>query len=283
MGVIQAGFGRAVRRPAATAGYKGDPGPFTAPGYTLEETGERTTVKAVQHGDRRLEERRLREGDAMPGGPAGCTIERVAVERQEGGAVRITYSGSFATPPRDKLPSSSGPELVEETCEVDWSAVEKAIETHPRYRDLASGYLAVGTLVQAYFATAETGAREKILAEIEASEGEGKNLAVELLKLKLAGHDTYARYFPVARRTRVWKNQPSLGGPGTIETPLCPYVPGYAYMKTAHRAQRDAKGRWTTVEEWTGSEGVSNALYPVPRADYTEPDAPDLTYSAVVT
>lgn len=189
-------------------------------------------------------------GATMTGIDSSLTIATFDPERGPGGKGTITIV--LEGPAKNTENKTSDP-----TYEIEWTEVEKPIETHPRYKDVAENYMA---LVQAYFATTDTAERASIYAQIK------DDLAKEIIKKRLKGTESYVIYIPIARRNRETTIASLTGDCGTIEDPGFAVPAGYQWMKSAHRVTRTGRrGKTAIQEEWTGLIEIDTDLYPVPK------------------
>lgn len=194
-------------------------------------------------------------GATMTGIDSSLTIATFDPERGPGGKGTITIV--MEGPTKDVEDKTS-----EGTYEIEWSEVEKALETHPRYASVAEKYMA---LAQAYFATTDTAERAQIYAQINSVR------AKEYITKRLKGTESYVIYIPIARRNRETTIASLTGDCGLIESPGFAVPAGYQWMKSAHRVTRTGRrGKFAIQEEWTGLTLVDTDLYPVPKAPVPE-------------
>ncbi len=158
------------------------------------------------------------------------------------------------------------------TLEVEWTMLEKPIESAPPFAGLSAADLAK---IQAWenlpfrCTQRKQGFQYPVSPLIE--EPDPKNNAhwvtftgaVLLLAQKIAqGIESWQVPVPVVRRTRVTWEQPTVTRCGRRETPPIE-IAGYQFIKTADRAVREGRsGPWKRVEEWTGAETWDADLYP---------------------
>lgn len=158
------------------------------------------------------------------------------------------------------------------TLEVEWTLVEKPIESAPPFKDLTPLDLAK---IRAWEDLPLRCVARKLAFQYPSNptivEPDPKNNAhwssltgalLLLAQKKAAGIESWQVPAPVVRRTRVTWEKPTVTRCGRRETPPIS-VPGYQFVKTADRAVREGRsGPWKRVEEWTGAEQWDPDLYP---------------------
>ncbi|MFZ4394152.1 MAG: hypothetical protein ACOYOU_00840 [Kiritimatiellia bacterium] len=191
-----------------------------------------------------------KRGSTMTGINPSFTISSIEVEN--GGGGKGTMTVLLEGPPSPSEQTTSQP-----TYEIEWTEVEKALETHPRYAEVSQHYR---SLVAAYFATSDMAEREDIKAQIPS-----EHLAYELLEKKQEARESYRLYIPIARRTTN-TTLPVLNGVcGHVGAPtdFTTLPAGYIWIQSAARSLRTGtKGKWQTIEEWTGLDDYDQDIYP---------------------
>lgn len=155
------------------------------------------------------------------------------------------------------------------TLEVEWTLVEKPIESAPVFSGLTAVQLAQ---VRAWEDLPLSCVNRRLSFQYPlVAEPDPKNDAhwssfagaqLLLAQKKAAGIESWQVPAPVVRRTRSTWEQPTVTRCGRRETPPIS-IAGYQFVKTADRAVREGRsGPWKRVEEWTGAEHVDGDLYP---------------------
>lgn len=213
-------------------------------------------------------------------------VERVHVRRMSGNRGLMTVVSQDIT--YNEWAATTGGTYA--TVEVEQTQEQRSIEAHPRYtegNDLEGNSIAAldpanleakhFALIRQYFDTSDQTAREAIFkADPDTGAETGSltdfPLAVELLKKKLEGVDSFLHFNAVVRRTTHVRKQTQSGDKGKIftrsavrtacdlsdsECPKDPY-----WIKTADRCTRTGRyGNWELFEEWTGFATVDTDLY----------------------
>ena len=195
------------------------------------------------------------------------------VQRKGGslGVMTLVYGAQWAAS------QGAGSVLEEVDWEVEWTQVEKPIDSHPRYLKgkgakglKPSGglntYVTVDgeqvtlfELVANFLAEPKFTERVKILKQI----GKDNTLAHELIKKKRHGIESYLEFGPTVKKISTYRGMPGVGECGIVTKAIANVAPpGYEWLKTADRFHRKGtRGKWERVEEWTGAETWDKDLY----------------------
>ncbi len=188
-----------------------------------------------------------------------CVVN-VVLEGQPGGTGEMTVSLS------NKLGGSEN----NYSLEVEWGLLEKALETHPLFKDVTEADRAMMDawmkLGIKYNKRRQAGQAPR--PEINDPDPDNDahwatmtGLGVKFARLKLKGVESWSMPAPVIRQTRVLSSYPATTRCGKISTPPVS-ISGYVFLKTADRAARDgSSGGWKRIEEWTGAEEWDTDLY----------------------
>jgi hypothetical protein len=179
---------------------------------------------------------------------------------------------------------STSSALLDQTDELDWTELTRAIELHPRYNGTAGQGNAFGgtrlstaavilsgdssatpltSIWDQLKEAASIATRNALVARIPDSSS--KTLVLDLEVKFKAGTTNYVAPAPVARRTTRSFLKPTNVTQGKLETPsaFAGLPAGYMWLKTADRSLRQGKrGKWERVQEWTGATIWDTDLYP---------------------
>lgn len=164
--------------------------------------------------------------------------------------------------------------------EVDWSALEKKLETHPRYNNTTFapyGFSAgttsytknsggTGTIVDLWdlYKRATDAERAALRGDIDLGAAALVSMLDDLMQKHGAGVEAYLVPAPVARKTTRGPGAGSAAACGgrTTSAPFAIAPSGYQWLKTADRIIRQGpSSTWEQVEEWTGAKAWSADLY----------------------
>ena len=213
-------------------------------------------------------------GQSMRGIPAAFTVETVRVVHAKGGKGIMTVTLN-AAPTTSSSNSDSNNPVTEPEVEIDNVQLERPIEKHPRYKTVTEDDLA---LISEYF-SASKDRRAAIMRFFSGSADH--DLALELLKHKIRGVESYLLFPPVVKRTAEYRRLPATEKCGAILTASAlkaklngePVPSGFEYMKTSDRASRTGRhGRYKRTEEWTGAQVWDRHLYVNVPAETPEDD-----------
>ena len=178
---------------------------------------------------------------------------------------------------------STSSAVDDQTDELDWTELTRAIELHPRYNGtLAQGNGFGGTKLStaAIILSGDSSAtpltsvwdqlkeaasisiRNALVARIP--DGSSKTLVLELETKYHAGTTSYVMPAPLARRTiRSFNIIPSTAmGKVTGNKPFPECPDGYVWLTTADRSLRQGKrSKWERILEWTGASYWDEELY----------------------
>jgi hypothetical protein len=174
---------------------------------------------------------------------------------------------------------SGSPNLLEDpnvTIEIDYTLIEKPLETNPFFNDLFRG--AATDQLKALRKWESIGddaidlkidLKYPLAADSDPSVPEDwaalPELAAKFATKKLAGIEAYFKQVPVVRKTTVIPAPISTSSAGQRENPPDFTGEGIAWLKTADKViSRKQKGAWERIEEWTGFESLDEELYPDP-------------------
>ena len=199
----------------------------------------------------------------MPEKGAPVTYEETQYIVQEVRLRRVRGALGFLT---IMLSSAEGSETVE----IDWSIIEKPLESHPLFDDIfRSDDFTNLFILQKWEAEEEPYIKAQFqYLENGGVPGTGPYLELPPIVKKYAqkiaaGIDSYMLQVPVVRRTLTVAEMTTSSAAGQREAP-----PGYAavrpaWLKTKDSARRSGKrGAWERIEEWTGFDSLDEDLYP---------------------
>lgn len=207
--------------------------------------------------------------------PAGEIVYADSVECQPDGAgedgtgtLTVVYSN---LPDSGGVLLHTGGSTVME--EVDWTVVEKRLETHPRYNNgafapygFASGTTSFTKNSGGNISISEFWKSFKDATEAERADLRGEippgavalfNMIDDIAKKYFAGQESYVTSAPVARKTTRGPAAAvaSACGARTTSAPFTTAPSGYQWLKTAHRSIRQGpSSTWEEVEEHTGAK-----------------------------
>ncbi|PTY03894.1 hypothetical protein DB346_03020 [Verrucomicrobia bacterium LW23] len=187
---------------------------------------------------------------AMSGTPADLLVSNARVVHMEGGKGELTVTLSK----EGRGDSEEEEEPYQAKYEVEWLRVEKKLESHTYFRDLTTSDL---DKLREWEGKDKASERATAYAALS-------SLAKELADKKARGQDTYLIYTPIARRTMLVNNMPTVTPCGVRENPPagCKAPSGYDYLKTACRGTKTGTfGRWELIEEWTGVDEWDPDIY----------------------
>lgn len=160
----------------------------------------------------------------------------------------------------------------EETLELDYSLMEKPIESHPMFKDIfvpAGGDFSVLASIRAWEAENEPVIKGQFMYLAQGGvSGTGPYLTLSadaqvFAKKKLAGIESYYLQVPIVRKTSVLKRAVKTSKCGKRDTPPEFDDVQDVWLKTADKMIRTgSKGSWERVEEWTGFDQLDEDLYP---------------------
>jgi hypothetical protein len=206
-------------------------------------------------------------GAEMAGVDTGFQVDRVKIRRSQStkGTMTVTLT---------RAPSAQGGAEQQPQYEIEWSEVDKALATHPRYAAGGATELSDADRANIEAWENETDPDLKRQGKFKAPSGEvvtlGTNAKAYAWKL-FNGTSHYPVYIPVARKTSLARQNVSGTSAGHVETPsgdfgTLPKRPGgadFIWVKTADRSVRTGKhGKWQRVQEWTGFDKVDTDLIP---------------------
>lgn len=201
-------------------------------------------------------------GQTMTGIPSTFIVETVRIVHAKGGKGIMTVT--LNAPATLQLSGATNDPITEPDVEVDWTQLEKKIETHPNYDQVTEGEW---LLIQEYFTTSDAARRAAIEALITDA------FALQLLEKKKDSVEAFLMFVPVVRRSREYRALPATEDCGVIfsaselssELQGEPVPEDFVYLKTADRVTRSGRhGNYKRSEEWTGAEQWDTDLYPVP-------------------
>ena len=145
--------------------------------------------------------------------------------------------------------------------EIEWSQVDKKIETHDRYKELTEAEF---FLIQQALDAKTAAERTAFLADDAFTD-----LMFELYSKKIKGQEAYSVWVPVLRRTTLWNGAHKATVCGVrltfsqIPTALQAIGPdGYVWMKTADRGTQSGRfGKHERQEEWSGFKTIDADIY----------------------
>jgi hypothetical protein len=209
-------------------------------------------------------------GQVMAGVPAGFYVDRVKVKRHKSGKGTMTVMLSR----KKSGTAAAGPEQPQ--YEVEWSKVDRPLETHPRYGAGGAKELAEEDLVDIEKWKDEK--NESLRKDFKYTPYDGSTSTVELgasakdlARKLLKGTTSYQVYVPVLRKTTPRRTKKAAAGAGFRDTPSAAEFgtlpvqksgAAYVWMKTADRSVKSGRnGTWNGVEEWMGFDAVDTDLY----------------------
>lgn len=237
---------------------KGNTSPRLAEGSEFILSNDGDSAVAVFTGDYNALKSDIPEKGAL------VTYEDVQYIAQEVRLRRVRGALGFLT---IMLSSAEGAETVE----IDWSIIEKPLESHPMFDDIFRNPDDFTNLfiLKKWEAEEDPYIKARFLyLENGGVAGTGPYLELPPIVKKYArkiaaGIDSYMLQVPVVRRTLTVAEMPTSSAAGQREDP-----PGYvaarpAWLKTKDSARRSGKrGAWERIEEWTGFDSLDEDLYP---------------------
>ncbi len=199
-------------------------------------------------------------------------VTSTTLRREKGGLGTLTIN-LF-----DRYKSGSGnPNILEnpnETVELDYTLIEKAIENHPLFKEL----MQMGAARSAYrkwYGLPDSDPNKELLRYPIVSnpnpenDGDYDHLPTEppairqLADLKLGGIEAYFLQVPVVRKTTVLATAPNSSSAGQRDNPPEFSSVSAVWLKTADKVSRSGKrGAWQRTEEWTGFDDLNDLIYP---------------------
>ncbi|HQF19891.1 MAG TPA: hypothetical protein PLT37_01450 [Kiritimatiellia bacterium] len=162
----------------------------------------------------------------------------------------------------------------EETVELDYSLMEKPIESHPMFKDIFApegGDFTALASIRAWEAEQEPTVKGQFMyLEHGGVPGTGPYLTLSeeaqvFAEKKLAGIESYFLQVPIVRKTSVIKRAVTTSKCGMRDTPPEFAAVQDVWLKTADKMTRTgSKGSWERIEEWTGFDQLDEDLYPMP-------------------
>ena len=160
----------------------------------------------------------------------------------------------------------------EETIELDYTLMEKPIESHPLFKDIfvpAGGDFSVLATIQAWENEQDVVAKGQFMyLAPNGVAGTGAYLTLSagaqaFAAKKLAGIESYFLQVPIVRKTSILKRAVKTSKCGSRDTPPEFDDVQDVWLKTADKMTRTgAKGTWERIEEWTGFDQLDADLYP---------------------
>jgi hypothetical protein len=213
-------------------------------------------------------------------GFAGLAVDRSKVKKAPGGKGILTIT-AFGEP--DSV-SADPFAAVETKYEIDWSEVQHALITNPCFSALGALELDADDKCALQKWEDCPDAHVKKNGHYynnndtrDPNPGTGLALSVNAnayAEKILNGTDSWVEYIPIARKTSLTVEPPTVCVAGHRQTPTdFPALPqrvddagdlvDFAWFKTADRATRSGKkGKWERIEEWTGVVEIDEDLYP---------------------
>lgn len=161
-----------------------------------------------------------------------------------------------------------------ESTELDYTLMEKPLESHPLFATLFSG---TGHLIVKRWESipAEAIMRKTAFQVPKTDSADPKNDgdweditdedALLYCQKRLKGIESYFFQVPVVRKTSILKTAAAASKCGQRDTPPEFDDVQDVWLKTADKMQRTgAKGAWERMEEWTGFDELDSDLYPGP-------------------
>jgi len=208
-------------------------------------------------------------------GYTGFTVQDVSIKKKSGGIGIMTISLAGAV---DSI-SALNKEVPEIKYEIEWSQLEKALITHPRYAEANQQQggkpLVSDDKVAIKFwedcPNADIKEAKKYFPDPnKTSKDDAKELsdnAKDYASKILNGTDSYLLFNPICRRTTTTLAVPAESKAGHLEVPQGNFpkklIQGWSWLKTADRStQSGSHARWERIEEWTGTNTWDPDLYP---------------------
>ena len=198
----------------------------------------------------------------------GWWVTRAQLSPNPGGTGTLTITLADSQGAGGGAWEPGAPEILE----VEWSKIEKPIQTNPKITNSYTGtqlQTAVDELeawrnspqqrrrkYQIPLSTLTREADPNSDADWIALTGVALNLAKKIAQ----GIESYLVFSPIVSRTVISKARPSTGGCGTIQTPPVP-ISGYKFLKVADSAVQQTDGTWRRTEQWQGADSWDTDLY----------------------
>lgn len=182
----------------------------------------------------------------------GKVITTVDLQRQPGGIGLLTVT----------LEVNEDAEDVEPTYEIEWTQLEKPIESHPMFADIDPDLDL--PMVQKYFEAKNYTERAEIKAYLSTA-GDSGQLCLLLIDKKERGIESYLVFAPVVKSTYTSKLPAQDSTAGTREDPptAAKAPTGFQWLRTGDTSRRTGtKGRYERTAEWTGCDEWDEDFYP---------------------